>query len=167
MAMFDYAKTDKHPALQVCMRVNFADSSGGGSVARLVGSEGEIHIGWNDVTLKRKKMSAAPGYGSWDTYEVFPEAMKKEFVKQYNTKYLAGRAEIIDPQEMTYAAPKGYDERLDHFINFFDAIRNNKPVIEDASFSLRAAGPALATNMSYFEKKVINWDPVKMKVIVG
>jgi predicted dehydrogenase len=167
MAMYDYPKTDKHPAFQMSLRVNFADGSGGGSVTRLVGSEGEIRIGWNDLTVKRKRMSAAPGYGGWDTYEAFPEAMKKEFVKQYNTKYPPGRAQIIEPQELTFAAPKGYDERYDHFVNFFNAIRTNKPVVEDASFGLRAAGPALATNLSYFEKKVITWDPVKMKVVVG
>jgi hypothetical protein len=38
-------------------------------------------------------------------------------------------------------------------------------VIEDPTFGLRAAGPALASNMSYFEKKIINWDPQNMKVI--
>jgi hypothetical protein len=65
---------------------------------------------------------------------------------------------------MTFTVPKGYSEHYDHFFNFFDAIRNNKPVVEDASFGLRAAGPALAVNMSYFDKKIIHWDPVKMKV---
>jgi hypothetical protein len=38
-------------------------------------------------------------------------------------------------------------------------------VVEDASFGLRAAGPALASNLSYEKKKIINWDPVAMKLL--
>jgi hypothetical protein len=45
------------------------------------------------------------------------------------------------------------------------SIRSGKPVVEDASFGLRAAGPALATNESYFSKKVIHWDAEKMKIV--
>jgi predicted dehydrogenase len=164
IGMYDYPKADKHPAFQMVLRVNFADGSGGGSVTRLVGTEGEIRIGGNELTVKRQKMSAAPGYGGWDSFETFPEAVQKEFVKQYNAKYPSSKAQIIEPKELTFTAPKGYSEHYDHFYNFFDAIRNNKPVIEDASFGLRAAGPALAVNMSYFDKKIIHWDPVKMKV---
>ncbi len=43
-------------------------------------------------------------------------------------------------------------------------MRNGKPVVEDATFGLRAAGPALAVNESYFKKKLITWDPDKMKI---
>ena len=39
-----------------------------------------------------------------------------------------------------------------------------KPVVEDAVFGFRAAGPALLCNMSYFDQKIVGWDPVKMKV---
>lgn len=51
-----------------------------------------------------------------------------------------------------------------HFMNFFDAIRNGKPVVEDATFGLRAAGPTLAGNKSFAEKKMVEWDPVNMKI---
>jgi len=165
VAILDYPKTDKHPAFQMTMRVNFADGSGGGSVTRLIGSEGVIDMGYNDVKLRREKLPAAPGYGGWDTFNTFPEATQKEFEKQYKAKYGAGKAELTPPKELVYAAPKGYDERLDHFINFFESVRSGKPVVEDASFGLRAAGPALAANLSYFDKKVIHWDPLQMRVL--
>ncbi len=39
------------------------------------------------------------------------------------------------------------------------------PVIEDAVFGLRAAGPALMSNVSYFERRMVSWDPVKMRML--
>jgi hypothetical protein len=56
---------------------------------------------------------------------------------------------------------------VDHFTNFFDAIRNQKPVVEDATFGFRAAAPALACNESYLQKKIIHWDPIAMKLTKG
>jgi len=60
--------------------------------------------------------------------------------------------------------PQGYDERYDHFVNFFTAIREKKPVYENATFGLRAAAPALLCNDSLSLGKVMSWDPVKLKV---
>jgi hypothetical protein len=41
-------------------------------------------------------------------------------------------------------------------------MRTRKPVVEDATFGFRAAGPALLTNESYFEGQPVAWDPEKM-----
>jgi hypothetical protein len=43
-------------------------------------------------------------------------------------------------------------------------VRSRKPVVEDAVFGFRAAGPALVSNLSYFEKRVVEWNPVTMQV---
>jgi hypothetical protein len=32
-------------------------------------------------------------------------------------------------------------------------------VTEDAIFGFRAAGPALASNVSFFEQRMLEWDP--------
>ena len=46
-------------------------------------------------------------------------------------------------------------------------MRSRQPVVEDAVFGFRAAGPALLTNMSYFDKRPYQWDPQAMKIVRG
>ncbi len=164
LGSYDYPETTAHPAFNVQMRVNFVDGSGGGSQIRLVGSDGVLVIGGNSVKLQKSKLPEAPGYGGWDSYNTFTEATQQAFEKQYMERYGHVQPQTREPEELEYTVPNGYNEHYEHISNFFEAVKNGKPVIEDASFGLRAAGPALATNKSYFENRIINWDPEKMKV---
>jgi predicted dehydrogenase len=164
-AIMDYGKTEKHPAFQMTLRVNFADGSGGGGRTRIVGTEGMIEMGYNGLTLKKQKLSKAPGFGGYDSYGTFSASQQKEFAEWYNKQYTDLDKKMSAPEEKKFSAPREYDDRYDHFVNFFEAIRGGKPVVEDATFGLRAAGPAVACNQSYFEERIINWDPVAMKVI--
>jgi len=66
--------------------------------------------------------------------------------------------------EQRWVLPPGYTEQYAHHANFFEHLRSRQPVIEDPTFGLRAAGPALLSNVSYFTKKTVNWDPEKMVV---
>jgi hypothetical protein len=34
--------------------------------------------------------------------------------------------------------------------------------VENATYGLKAAGPSLAANESYFNKRIVKWDPAKM-----
>jgi predicted dehydrogenase len=163
-SVHDYPATDKHPAFNLQMRVNFADGSGGGELLRLVGTDGVITMGWDFVKVKRNKTSKAPGYGGWDSFNTFTDAQQKEYEKWYKAHYPLDKPEMVEP-EMEYHTPKGYSANLDHHMSFYAGIREGKAIKEDALFSMRAAGPALATNKSYFDKKVINWDAENAKVI--
>lgn len=53
---------------------------------------------------------------------------------------------------------------MDHHANFAAAVRSRKTVVEDAVFGFRAAGPALLSNLSYFENRVVEWDPAAMRI---
>jgi predicted dehydrogenase len=163
--IMDYPKTDSHAAFQMQLRVNFADGSGGSNRTRIFGSEGMLEWGGNQFTLKRQKMPGAPGFGGWDTYNVFSDSQQKAYREWYEKKYTAEQRKYPAPEATKYAAPADYDDRLEHFTNFFEGIRSGKPIVEDASFGLRAAGPALCSNLSYFQKKIIRWDPKGMRVI--
>ncbi|MEX0647788.1 MAG: Gfo/Idh/MocA family oxidoreductase [Balneolaceae bacterium] len=159
LGMFDYPETDQHPAFNLALRVNFADGSGGGSRLRLTGSEGVIDIGYNTVTLSKWRQPSAPGMsiGSFD------ESIREEYEEYYAERYPETRARIIEPDEFVYRAPNGYDDRYDHFVNFFNAIRNGDSLVQDSTFGLRACGPALLSNTSRAENRPVSWDPIAMK----
>jgi len=72
---------------------------------------------------------------------------------------------VEGPKELTYRTPEGYADHLHHFRNWFTAIREGGKVVEDGAFGFRAAAAWLAANLSYFEKKVIDWDPVGMRMV--
>jgi hypothetical protein len=109
-------------------------------------------------------MPKAPGIGGWDALMTYPKEMQEKLIKKYDEQYSAEDKKKPVRPPIQFKAPQGYDEHLDHFANFFDGVRTGKPVIEGAEFGFRAAAPCLAANDSYFQKKVIYWDPVKMKL---
>ena len=121
-----------------------------------------------DSVLSRLPMQAPTesvifrGYNSMMT---FVGAMQTAMLRQYREDHpQAGQEEIVQATQEEFTAPRGYDERLDHFKNFFDAVRTRGSVIEDPVFGYRAAAPALLTNLSYIEDKIYHWDPDAMQV---
>lgn len=152
LGMFDYPKTEKHPAFNLSLRVNFVDSNPDGSYFRLVGNEGTMTVEWEKVTVT-KNFSYPP-----DNYA---KVLKE---KQYAPDY--DRKRIKDPDITVFKVQEGYKgAHYDHFYNWARAMRGGKAVIEDALFGYRAAAPALLCNDSYFQEKPIKWDPVNLKLI--
>ena len=156
--LYDYPATDKHPAFTLQMRVNFVDGGGGGERLRLVGSDGIITLGWSEVKVSLNKTSKVPPYGGWDSFDTFSASQQKEFEKWYKAQYkdVAKEAAKQGPE---FRAPQGYSADVDHHVNFYKGIREKAPIKEDALFGMRAGGPALASNKSFFEKRIIEWDP--------
>ena len=157
LALYDYPKTASHPAFTLSLKVNFAEGAGDAYVFRFVGPEGVLTIGDNSVTLSRRPAAREPG----QTAESFAKATQDAYMKEYRVKY-PDKPELQPRADETYAAPQRYNSTEDHFRNFFDAVRTRRPVVEDAVFGLRAAGPALLANLSYFESRAIGWNADKM-----
>jgi predicted dehydrogenase len=162
--VMQYGKNNDHPAFQMTLQVNFVSGTGGQEIIRLIGSEGVMDVNGNTITVKHSYMPEAPGFGGYDSLFTFSKSMQSEMQKEYDAKWTAAQRKRKTKADVLYRAPAGYDEHLDHFTNFFDAIRTGKPVVEDAAFGFRAAAPALACNESYFSKQIIQWDPVNMKL---
>jgi predicted dehydrogenase len=162
--VMQYPDSTEHPAYQLTLQVNFISGTGGQEVIRLVGSEGVIEINGNNLTVKHSLMPEAPGFGGYDSLFTFSKKMQDEMQKDYDAKWTADQKKRKVKEDIVFKVPDGYDDHLDHFTNFFDAVRTEKKVVEDAEFGFRAAGPALSCNESYLSKKIVHWDPVNMKL---
>lgn len=165
LGLYDYPATAQHPAFNVQMRVNFADGGGGGSQVRMIGSEGVMTLGWNAITIEKNPVDSRPYYGGWDSYATFSKAEQLKFEQWFKKTYPDPKPKMKSPTSMTYEVPEGYSAHVDHWANFADAIRNGSTLVEDTTFGLRAAGPALATNNSMYERRIVQWDPVKMQML--
>jgi predicted dehydrogenase len=163
-AIMEYPQTPEHPAFEVMLRVNFVSGMGDAGTSRFVGSEGVMEIGGNSVKVSHSKMGKAPGIGGWDALQTYPQAMQQKIQEQYNQKYSPEDQSPALKTSFIYQTPGSHNMHLAHVTNFFEAVRHNKPIVEDGAFGFRAAAPSLACNNSYYEKKVIHWDPVNMKI---
>jgi predicted dehydrogenase len=163
-AVLQYPEAPEHPAFQVTLRVNFVSGEGETGFTKITGTEGVMEMHDDGFTIKRHKMSKAPGIGGWDSLDTFTNQMQKDLLADYNKKYSAEDQAEPKLNDINYAAPENYNEHLDHLTNFFNSVRTGAPVVEDPVFGFRAAAPCLACNESYFQNKVINWDAEKMKM---
>ncbi|MGB3143923.1 MAG: Gfo/Idh/MocA family oxidoreductase [Maribacter sp.] len=163
ITLYDYPKTETHAPFNAAFRINFIAGSGGGGGFKLIGTEGEMEVGQNSVTLKRSKLDLVPrGY----SMIAYTEAMQEKIRKEYASQNLEKRASSLSTGTTTWKAPNDYKgAHYDHFNNFFTAIRENMAVTQDPIFGLRAAGAALLANESYYKKQPVDWNPEKMKLI--
>jgi hypothetical protein len=113
----------------------------------------------NEVTLTKQTRPAEPGF----TIDTFPKATQEQFMKEYRAKYPDASAQLLPLEVESYRPPREYNDTEHHFRNFFASIRSKAPMVEDAVFGLRAAGPAVVCNLSYFEGRPYAWDPEAMK----
>ena len=154
LGMFDYPETEQHPAFNLSLRANFVDGTSGSTFLRLVGSEGAMDVTWTEVTLRRNKKHE-PNRDPFASTEEDERAAK-----------FGRRREMLPPAEAVYKVENGYwGAHIDHFNNFFDGVENRGPVIEDAVFGFRAAGPALICNECLADEKIVYWDPVTLKLV--
>lgn len=163
-AIMEYPETPEHPAFQLTLRVDFASGNGESARTRFVGSDGVMDIGFRNFSITPHRMAKAPGIGGWDALDTYPKAMQAELLKRYDEKYPKADREAVSSPPTSFRAPNDYDEHVEHFTNFFDAMRGKATLNEDPSFGFRAAAPCLACNKSYFEQKIVHWDPRAMQI---
>ena len=162
-----YPEATEHPPFQLTLQVNFVSGTGGQESIRLVGEEGVMDLKGDALTVHHSIMPKAPGFGGYDAVFTYPKAMQAELEEQYNKKYSEEDKKSPSKPDINFKEPEDYDADLAHFTNFFDSMRTGRPIVEDATFGFRAAAPCLACNESYFQQKIIMWDPVNMKLVKG
>ena len=156
LGTFDYPNTKVHPAFNLSLRVSFVDGTGSTNYLRMVGSEGSMTVEWDKVTL----------YNNRNTEDATDPLLKSKNSTAQGKEYSYERKSMLPPETMIYTAEEGYKgAHFDHHYNWINAIRTKGKVTEDALFGFRAAAPALLCNQSYFDNKIIQWDPENLKVV--
>jgi predicted dehydrogenase len=161
LGLFEYTATDKHPDFTVNFKVNFADGSVQGygpTTFRFVGDGGVIELDEGVKVIRREQTTnpTAPN-------GAFPRAMLDEMRKEYVAKYPPNPNPLREvPADMNFITTRNYDQHFEHVKNWLQSVRTRKPVLQDPIFGFRAAAPALLSNVSYFEKRIAEWDPVNM-----
>lgn len=156
LGTFDYPDTKVHPAFNLSLRVNFVDGTGGTNYLRMVGSEGSMTVEWDKVTL----------YNNRNILDATDPLLKTKNNTAEGKEYVYERKKMLSPETMVYTAEEGYKgAHFDHHYNWINAIRTKGKVTEDPLFGFRAAAPALLCNQSYFDNRIIQWDPENLKVI--
>jgi predicted dehydrogenase len=162
LGLYDYPETSTHPAFNLSLKVNFEDGSGESSMFKYTGNEGVMVIGSSGVTLTQRPLEREPGY----TIETFPEEIQKKYMEEYRKKYpsQSGTARLRGETETSFNVGRNYNDTQDHFVSLFNGMRTREQVVENATFGFRAAGPALLSNLSYFNNRIYEWDPENMKI---
>jgi predicted dehydrogenase len=162
LAILDYPAQTAHPDFSLSLRVNFKSGIGGERFGfRFIGSEGILDTSMSNLVLQKTPPEAEPGY----TISTFSNAVQEQYLRNYKQKHppLKPSADSMRPASSeTFTPPAGYDAHRDHHRVFYEAVRSRKRPVEDAVFGFRAAGPALLSNVSYFDKKICRWDAERM-----
>lgn len=92
----------------------------------------------------------------------FSKDVREEFKEYHRNKY-PDRIPRVTEEKVYKTSDEGLGGTSLHHKTLLDAIRGNGGIDQDGEFGLRAAAPALAANLSYFDGASVNWDPVDMR----
>ena len=169
LGLYEYPETDNNPAFTLSLGANFADG-GHGNTFQLIGDEGIMSVSEDSrVHISRRtsrQQSLEEVVKGYNSVRTFSHAQQQAFIKKYKEQHshpaTGAGMELGGSTEMR--SPEGYDSRIDHFHALFNAMRTGKKVVEDSTFGLRAAAPALLANYCYLENRIIGWDPENMRI---
>jgi predicted dehydrogenase len=158
LATLDYPHSDAHPAFNVLLRVNFKSGLPEESFGvKFIGSEGVMTADFKGVRLDK-----SPQMDQFDyTIRSFAGETQKTLTAAWDAKHLTPESRIAQASG-EYLDTSANEPQLEHHKNFYRSVREGQPLIEDPTFGLRAAAPALLTNESLFQRKIMTWDPQKM-----
>ena len=136
LALFDYPE-----GFNLSLRVNQVAGGEEAESFLFTGSEGTLEITGSGLALHRSAMAKAPGM----TISTFSEAMQKQYMAEYQQKYPGDPNGTVSTDAVEhFTVPRTYNDSVEHFRSFSDAVRTRKAPVEDATFGFRAAGSRFA-----------------------
>jgi predicted dehydrogenase len=149
-----HAALYEYPSLQapVYLRLNLGGSSP--ETYRFYGSKGTLEVTEYEIKyLPQTGENEAPSYYTGS----FPHAMREAYAKQWHAEHDPKPGKEPTLEGLTYTGAS-WDELKPHIWNFFQAVRSNGTVTEDAVFGHHAALACHMANESFFRHAPTTWD---------
>jgi predicted dehydrogenase len=123
------------------------------------GSKGVLQVTEHGISYSPQSgKDESPSY-----YAVsFSKELREEYTKKWHEEHDPAPGKEPDPEGFTFSSVS-WDELKPHLWTFFQAVRNNGSVTEDAVFGHNAALACHMSNESYFRKAPTTWDGEKIK----
>jgi predicted dehydrogenase len=145
-SLFEYGQ------VPVYMRLNLGCETP--EIYRFMGSKGILEVTEKAVAfMPQSGGDDAPSYYA----NSFPKAMHQQYVQNWHREHDPIPGQESTQQGTTYQGIS-WDELKPHLWNFFQAVRQRKPVVEDAVFGHHAALACHLANQSYFRQSAVRWD---------
>src|SRR5437016_4930100 len=145
-SLFEYGQVPMY------MRLNLGTETP--EIYRFQGSKGILELTEFTLTyIPQAGVDTSPSYYAFS----FPKAMREEYFKKWHQEHdpVPGKEPAFEG--VTYRS-NSWDDVKPHLLNFFQAVRTRKPVVEDAVFGHNAALACHMANESYFRKSAVSWD---------
>jgi predicted dehydrogenase len=147
-----HAVNFSYGGLPVSMRLNLGTAIQ--ELYRIHGSKGLLEITSNSITFTPQLgIDTNPSYYA----SSFPRALREAYFKKWQEENGPRLRQLPMSEAITIRGPH-YDDARPHLLNFFEAVRSRKPVVEDALFGHHAALACHMANESYFRKTAVSWD---------
>ncbi len=135
--------------LPVAMRLNLGTSMP--ETYRIQGTRGLLEVTGSTITFTPQSgKDDAPSYYAYS----FPRALRDAYFKKWHEQNDPKINQVPMPETISYSGPD-YDDTRPHLWNFFDAVRNHRPVVEDVVFGHNAALACHMANDSYFKRAAV------------
>jgi hypothetical protein len=135
--------------LPVSMRLNLGTDSP--ELYRFQGSKGILEVTGNSITFTPQ--SGRDTGPSWYVSS-YPRAMREAYIREWRKQNEPKPGQVPLTETVSIRGP-GYDDIRPHLLNFFDAVRTRKPVVEDAVFGHNAALACHMANDSYYKRDAV------------
>jgi predicted dehydrogenase len=147
-ALYEYSAI----AAPVYLRLNLGGESP--EIYRFYGSKGILEVTEHGIVyFPQTGKDESPSY-----YTVsYPKQMREQYDKQWHQEHDAVPGKEPALEGFTYSGIS-WDELKPHLWTFFQAVRNNQPVVEDAVFGHNAALACHMANESFFRHAATTWD---------
>ena len=153
LGYFDYPAKNGKKSFKAALTANYGDgvSNRWGSMDfMMIGDEGTLRVEWDKVTLRKPRAAAAADFS-----RLTPLGSTIDTPQQ------------VSDTELLFAE-RGYNScHVDHFTNFFNAIRNRTTVEGDVMFSVQTAVPAVMCFESYLTGRPVLWDAARLRARRG